>query len=58
MVLAMDGLQSAQGQMRVHLCSGNVGVTKNHLHATQVCAVFHHVRGATMPQTMRAGGLV
>ena len=50
MMLAMHGLQAAQRQVRVDLRGGNVGVAQHHLHAAQVGAVLHHVRGATVAQ--------
>jgi hypothetical protein len=42
--------------MGINLRSGNVRVTKQQLHAAQVRAVLHHVRGATVTQTVRTGG--
>ncbi len=58
MMLAMHGLQAAQRQMRIHLRGGNIGMTQNQLHAAQVGAVLHHVRGATVAQPMRTGAAV
>jgi hypothetical protein len=57
-MLAMHGFQATKSKMRVHLCSGNISVAKYYLHTAQICSVFHHVCGATMPQAMRTGGFV
>ena len=58
MVHTMNSFQAPKREMRVHLRSGNVRVAKDHLHAAQVRAMLHHVRGATVPQPMRTGRLV
>ena len=57
MMLAMHGLQPAQRQVRIDLRGGNVGVAQQQLHAAQIGAVLHHVRGATVAQPVRAGAL-
>jgi len=61
MMLAMDGFESSQGEVRVDLRSRDIGVAKHELDRAQVGAVFDHVRGATVAQGMRAcrvvGGL-
>ena len=56
MKLAMHFLQMAQRQVGVDLRGGDVGVAQQQLHAAQVGTVLHHVRGATVTQTVRAGG--
>ena len=56
MVLAMHFLQPSQRQVGVDLRGGDVGVAQQQLHAAQVGAVLHHVRGATVAQPVRAGG--
>ena len=58
MELAMHFLQMAERQVGVDLRSGDVGVAQQQLHAAQVGAVLHHVRGAAVAQTVRAGGRV
>jgi len=56
MMLTMHFLESPKRQMRINLRSGNVGMAQQYLHAAQVCAVLHHVRSATVTQTVRTGG--
>ena len=54
----VHGFETAERKVRVDLCSGDVGVAEHHLHAAQVGAVFHHVCGATVAQSVGAGGVV
>ncbi len=58
MMHAMDGFETAEGQVGVDLRGGDVGVAEHDLHAAQVGAVLDHVRGATVAQAVRAGGVV
>src|ERR1700731_2021832 len=55
MKFPIDSLQPVQGHMRVNLAGGNIGMAQNCLHCTQVRAVFHHVRGATVAQHVWTG---
>jgi len=36
--------------MGVNLRGGYIGVAQNGLHCAKVGAIFHHVRGATVPE--------
>ena len=54
MVQPMHFLEPAQSQVRVDLRGGNVGVAQQQLHAAQVSAMLHHVRGATVTKPVRA----
>ena len=51
-------LRRAESKVGVDLGGGNVGVAKQKLHTAQIGAVLHHVRGATVPQAVRAGGVI
>ena len=55
MMLLVHLIQAVQRQVRVHLRRRNVGMTKNGLHRTQIGAILHHVRRATVPQHMGTG---
>jgi hypothetical protein len=39
----------------IDLRGGDIRVSEDGLHGTQIGAVFHHVSGAAMPQHVRAG---
>ena len=55
MVLAVNLLEPSERKMGINLGSGNIGMAKHQLHAAQIGAVLHHVRGAAMAQAVRAG---
>src|SRR5579859_1035611 len=55
MMLAMDGLEAAQREMRIDLRGGDVGMAQQQLHRTKIGAVLDHVRGTTVAQGMRTG---
>ena len=57
-MLAVDFFESAEGEMRIDLRGGDVGVAEKCLHAAEVCSVFHHVRSAAMTEHVRAGVVV
>ena len=57
MMLAMHCFQAAEREVGVDLRGGDVGVAEQGLHAAQVGAVLHHVRGATVAQAVGAGGV-
>jgi hypothetical protein len=54
-MIQVDIFQTIQCYVGVNLRGGNVCVTKNSLHRTQISAVFHHVSGTTVAQHVRAG---
>src|SRR5208337_991304 len=54
-VLLVHAVQPVERKMRVHLRGRDVGVAEDGLYRAQVSAILHHVRGATVPQHVRAG---
>jgi len=54
----MNGFEMSEGKVRVDLGCGDVGMPEHHLHAAQVGTVLNHVSGATVSQTVWAGGAV
>ena len=50
MSLIVGSLDALCGHVGVNLCGGEVGVTEQFLHATQIRPGVEHVRGVTMPQ--------
>ena len=55
MVLLINIFQAIERQVGVNLRRRDIRVTQNSLHSAQICTVFHHVRGATVAQHVRAG---
>ena len=55
MMIQVDIFQTIQGYVCVDLRGGNVRVTQDGLHCTQISAVFYHVRGTTVAQHVRTG---
>jgi len=53
MMLLINGPESIQRQVCIHLRGRNICVTEDRLHRTQVRSILHHVRGAGVPQHMR-----
>src|SRR5215469_13948399 len=54
MMAVMYLLQTPQSEVSVDLRSGNIGVSQQRLHAAQVGAILHHVRGAPVPHHVRS----
>ena len=44
-----------QGQVGVHLRSGNIGMAQNGLRGTQISAILYHVGRTTVAQHVRTG---
>jgi len=40
--------------MRINLRGRNIGMAENSLHGAKIGTILHHVRGAGMPQHVRA----
>src|SRR5437016_14660026 len=55
MVLLINVLQAIKRNVRVNLRSRNISVAQDGLDGSEICAVLHHVCGATVAQHMRAG---
>ena len=55
MMFLIHTLQPVERNVRVNLRGRNVGVPENSLHGAQIRSVLDHVRGATVPQHVRAG---
>lgn len=55
MIARIDSFQAIKGNVRIDLCGRDIGVAKNGLNGAQVGAISHHVRGAAMTKSMRAG---
>src|SRR5437667_12479827 len=55
MMLLINSLQTVERHVCVNLRSRNIGVAQDGLDGPEICAVLHHVCGATVAQHMRAG---
>jgi hypothetical protein len=53
MVLRMQRLQALTRHMGVNRGGGNVGMSQQHLHRPQICAVVEQMRGEGMAQGVR-----
>src|SRR5207249_10212070 len=55
MVILINFLHAIKRNVLVNLRSRNISVAQDGLDGSEICAVLHHVRRATMAQHMRAG---
>lgn len=58
MVLLMQAFQALTGYMGIDLGCGEITMTQQHLHHSQICAMIQQVSSKGMPQGVRRKMLV